>query len=151
MHCFPFRDTESYVYTSRIAGCRGAPKRNSREFKFLPRKDSITVRISCAIPPGNKPAAVVSRSATLCNSNGATLFYLSSLASRQIGLHVPISLRAIRLLPSFYLFDSITKYKYQLNNSAHCGKMKRKHEGRQGCLLAKIFRDGIHGIQRCQM
>lgn len=72
-----FQDSESASARRELSAvvARTHKRDSRREFKFHPRKDSITVRESRGIPPGNRPVAVVSRSAARCKRDAASLFY----------------------------------------------------------------------------
>lgn len=109
MHLSPFpRVRECACVRPRIVGLSGdgASKRREREFKFRPRKDSITVREN---PPGNKQAAVASRSAARCSRHdAASLFYFTSgegsRISNRIHRYHRVPLNRARLTSSHEMF-----------------------------------------------
>jgi len=89
MHCFPISGHEILRIRRELPAVAAHLNGNSREFKFRPRKDSITVRISCLETSQSQLYHVARLFATM------QLYFISlpsqQTPSRQTGLHVAIS------------------------------------------------------------
>jgi len=114
MHCFPISGHE-ILRIRRELPVAAHLNGNSREFKFRPRKDSITVRISCLETSQSQLYHVARLFATV-------QLYFISLLSQQTPLdkgvcmwRYPDVTRDAQYLATIFLhWYSIAKYKFQL-------------------------------------